>query len=428
MADNNSDNGVWIFLFMLAVLGGLGWLLWHNFQPQITTGIVHIRAAQMNVAHLWTPDDKEILVPMKIEVDDEAPLRANLNNEDRIQNMPTTFGVWRKFANNADASTVQSEHLRVMTYVALSAWRIPMMLIVGAIFLWVVFNGPTSRFRRFLGLEDLVVDQAKSFKVIRPFLKFNPNTLPVRAPGSDVPADLPLFTEALGPEEWIAYNEIPMPDGELNRAAAEDALALQLGERWKGAMALKPHQQILLAIFCLKTARQRDQAEDMVSRLACCWDHKSGLKLSRERGLLSAARKVLRNKKLSELTLNNCNRHAYVTTAMMRALDTARQEGGVMAPAQFVWLRAHDRALWYPLNNLGRTAFHLEALGACSHYRAEKQVNRPIPTPRMSDAYEGLLEHMKNPLFSRPIPAVDYSQSKKKKPGKTPGVMKPKAA
>jgi intracellular multiplication protein IcmP len=219
-----------------------------------------------------------------------------------------------------------------------------------------------------------------------------------------------------------------MPDGQLDRDAAEDALAEQLGARWKGPFALPPHQQVLLAAFCLKTVRQRDDAEEMLGRLACCWDHKGGLKLGRERGLLSSARRILRNKKIAEKTLSNCNRHAYVTTALMRALDTAREEGGVLAPAQFVWLRAHDRALWYPLNNLGRTAFHMEALGACSHYRAEKQVNRPIIKPRVGDGIVGLLEHLGNPLFARPIPAVDYSASKKKKPGKSAGIMKPKAA
>ena len=427
MADN-SDNGVWIFVFFMAVFGGLIWLAWHFFQPQITAGIVHTRAVQMNIASLWTPDDKIIDVELPVEINNDRGFNVSVNENQGLQIIKARFGDWRKFANNVDTSRVEFDHLRVLTYISMYVWRIPFVALMGLFFLWVVFSGPTSRFRRFLGLEALLRDQAKTFRVVRPFTDFNPNDLPIRAPGSDVPADLPPFAEALGPEEWIAFNEIPMPDGHLDRDAAEEALAKQLGERWQGPMKLAPYQQVLLAVFCLKTARKREEADAMLGRLASCWSHKSGLKLARESGLLSSARKVLRDKNLSERTLSDCNRHAYVTTALMRALDTARSEGGVLAPAEFVWLRAHDRALWYPLNNLGRTAFHMEALGACSHYRAEKQVNRPITKPRMGDGFEGILEHLKNPLFARPIPEVDYSKSKKRKPGKTAGVLKPKAA
>ena len=428
MADN-SDNGVWIFVFFLALIGGFGWLMWHFFQPQINWTVIHTRAVQMNVASIWTPEDKIIQVPMPYEVRENRGLDSrNISNDKGIQILNARFGDWRRFANTVTVANVQNDHLRVMTFVAMRVWRVPFAILMGMFFVWVIFNGPTSKFRRVLGLEALIRDQAKSFRVVRPFLDFNPNTLPVRAPGSDVPADLPEFAEALGPEEWIAYNEIPMPDGNLDREATEEAMAKQLGERWDGPFKLKPHEQILLAVFCLKTSRHREEADLMLGRLASCWSHKGGLKLGRESGLLSSARKVLRNKDISEKTLSNCNRHAYVTTALMRALDTARSEGGVLAPAEFVWLRAFDRALWYPLNNLGRTAFHMEALGACSHYRAEKQVNRPISKPRMGDGFEGILEHLKNPLFARPIPEVDYSKSKKRKPGKTAGVMKPKAA
>jgi len=60
-----------------------------------------------------------------------------------------------------------------------------------------------------MGLEAVIRDQAKTFKVIRPFIKFNPNHLTARPIGAPVPVDLPMFAEALSPEEWIAINEIP---------------------------------------------------------------------------------------------------------------------------------------------------------------------------------------------------------------------------
>jgi len=185
----------------------------------------------------------------------------------------------------------------------------------------------------------------------------------------------------------------------------------QLIGRWKGPKALEPYQQILLAAFCLKAARKRNEADAILGRLAECWTFKNGLKI--EKKLLNEARAILKNKKLAATVLSKANRHAFVTTAMLRALATAREEGGVLAPAQFVWLRAHDRTLWYPLNNLGRQSFHMESLGAMSHYRAEKMTQRPIPVPKLEDAMTTISEYMASNK-ARPIPQLDYSQSKKR--------------
>ena len=157
----------------------------------------------------------------------------------------------------------------------------------------------------------------------------------------------------------------------------------------------------------------------MLGKLAQCWSEKNGLKI--ERQLLREARSVLSNGNMSASTLKKCNEHAWETTALMRALTTAREEGGVMAPAQFVWLRAHDRALWYPLNNLGRQSLHMEAIGATAHFKAEKMAQRPIPRPKVSDSVKSLSEYIESPR-ARALPQLDYSGSKKR------GVKKLKTA
>ncbi|HBR69471.1 MAG TPA: type IV secretion system protein, partial [Rhodospirillaceae bacterium] len=135
--------------------------------------------------------------------------------------------------------------------------------------------------------------------------------------------------------------------------------------------------------------------------------------LGKDRGLVREARAVLRNKDLAGKTLAKANQHAFETTALLRALATAREEGGVLAPAQFVWLRAHDRQLWYPLNNMGRQSFHMEALGAMSHYKAEKLTQRPIPVAKVKDAVDTIMGYMSSGR-ARPIPQLDYSASKKR--------------
>lgn len=304
-------------------------------------------------------------------------------------------------------------HLSYFSQLSMQPLHYLYAAILGGMGIWALRNGPKTHFRQKLGLEGLIARQAHNFPAISPFISFNPTKQPPRAPGSPVPAEFHLFSEALGPEEWLAYYEIPVPDGKIDEEAVAKALAMQLGSRWAGWERTAPYKQILLAAFCLKASRKRTDSDNILGRLARCWDSKKGLDLKRDRRLHRDAIKVLRNKKLSGEVLAKANRHAYETTAILRALLTAREEGGVLAPAQFVWLRGFDRTLWYPLNNLGRQSFHIEAIGAMGHFKMERMTDRPIPVPKVEGGVQTLKEYMAS-RAARPIPSLDYSTSKKK--------------
>ena len=70
-------------------------------------------------------------------------------------------------------------------------------------------------------------------------------------------------------------------------------------------------------------------------------------------------------------------RHAYATTAMMTLLNAARLHAGVLAPAQFAWLKLVDRSLWYALHSLG---YETEGFGRYLH-----------PNPRVEAGGQGPL-------------------------------------
>ena len=414
MADNKEDEGLWVVFLSIGLILFFTFIIWTAFKKQLLQLLLWIRQGEMTVASLWTPADKVI------------PVTIN----GRVQNM--SFEQARDVAHSVTPDALLSESIRmgdVLSAISVHAmtpyqWIIGVLLVVMLVIIF--FRGPTSLFRRSHNLEGLMAEQSKTFKTITPFLNFNPQKQPVRPPGAPVPEDLPLFSEALSPEEWVAYHQIPQPDGEINEAEARKAFSKQMIAPWKGWKALSPELQVLLAAFCLKAVRQRGESDEMLGRLACCWDYKKGMSFSQDRSLLQEARRVLKNKDLSGVALRNANRHAFVATALLRALDTARAEGGVLAPAQFVWLRGHNRALWYPLNNLGRQGFHPEAVGAMAHYRMEKQIDRPIPKIRVQDAVDALKAYLADKSWAMPIPALDYSD-KKGKGKKNAGIMKPAA-
>lgn len=318
-----------------------------------------------------------------------------------------------------EKTALTGEALDFISTLAMAPYKIILMALVFLMGIYIYITGPGTQYRRKMGMDALIKAQSAVFPFIHPFTKFNPANQPPRPPGSPVPAELPLFAEALGPEEWLAYNQIPDVDGKIDEGATYRALARQLGPRWQGPQKLAPDKKILLAAFCLKAARKRADSDSLLGRLSVCWDHEKGLNLKKDPSLIKEATKILNNRDLSGKTLAKVNQHAFETPALLRALATAREEGGVLAPSQFLWLRAHNRRLWYPLNNLGRQSYHMEAIGAMAHFKAERMTRRPIPKPKVESAVQSMSGYMTSGK-QRPIPPLDYSYSKKR------GVKKPK--
>ena len=87
----------------------------------------------------------------------------------------------------------------------------------------------------------------------------------------------------------------------------------------------------------------------------------------------------------------------------MSLLNTARKRNGVLAPAQFSWLKLVDRPLWYALQSLGfeteGTGRYLhpnprvEAVGARDHWAVERAADIPIPKPTFDRALIALRRH-----------------------------------
>ena len=374
---------------LLVVLAALSWLVWKYFSEEIKNVIRWIRYSEMWVVSWFLGEDHTV----------------------SWQGQEVKFHEVMGLTKTIPTQGIDENFMSLMAAVALNPY-IGFITVLALVFaFWALFKGPGSEHRTTFDLDGIIKKQANIFPVISPFLNFNPAKMPARAPGADVPADLPLFAEALAPEEWIVYNEIPVIDKKIDIEATNKAFTKQLGGRWKGYKHLEPYQQVLLAAFCLKANRKRSDSDVMLGRLALCWSQKKGMRVSSQ--LVKEARSVLSNDKLSGSILKKCNEHAFETTALMRGLMTAREEGGVLAPAQFVWLRGHNRTLWYPLNNLGRQSLHTEAMGAMAHYKAEKLARRPIPRPKVEDATKSLSEYLSSGK-ARTLPQLDYGNSKKR--------------
>jgi len=272
------------------------------------------------------------------------------------------------------------------------------------------FLAPRGKFRTRHNLESFIKTQALMWPVISPIVNFNPIKSSARILGGLVPDKLPLFAEALSPEEWLAWHRIPITNSIPDREATRRAFIQQLGPRWTGIDHAPIHIQGLFAAFALKGVQKRDESDDFLGKLSLCWSEKDGFKVSAE--VKKEILKIIHDPEIGGKASEIARQYAYRTTAILAVLRWARQMGGVLAPAQFLWLRGTDRALWYPLNNLGRRSFHSEGAGAMAHYMSEQIAKKPLPLPRVDTAVITLNQYLAT--TGRPIPPREGDDAKSK--------------
>ncbi len=256
-----------------------------------------------------------------------------------------------------------------------------------------------SRFKHAFDLDGLMREQASSFRTGAAHVARHLR-LVAPASGEPRPADF-----ALTPEEWLArFGRRQV--GSFDQAAAHDALRHQLGPRWTAPEAAEPAVRCLFTAFALHMAERRDDALQLLGTLAAGLgdqgeDRAEGpdKPLALDRVVVAQADAILSGMN-AEDARGVASRHAYTNPAMMELLVEARRRAGVLAPAQFAWLKLVDRRLWYALHSLGYETdgfgryLHpnprVEAIGARDHWAAERAVGGSLIEPNVSRAVEAL--------------------------------------
>jgi intracellular multiplication protein IcmP len=167
----------------------------------------------------------------------------------------------------------------------------------------------------------------------------------------------------------------------LRRGAAHRLFSLQVGPRWQGPERLPIHIRALFAIFAARINADKKGAQSLLHRI-------SGTSASGKPDFIavdSLLRKHVGSNKVAKIICM----HGYVTTVMASMLVGAR-ELGVLASAEFLWLKPIDRRMWYMLNTVGRSTAVPEICGAYAHWLAEKKLGLPLMVPMVDEAVKGM--------------------------------------
>jgi intracellular multiplication protein IcmP len=175
----------------------------------------------------------------------------------------------------------------------------------------------------------------------------------------------------------------------LKEKPAYRLFVMQLGSLWKGLDHLPIHAKALAYIFLCRATGKRSEAMDLLKHIAA----------SASTGKLDFTGI---SEKLKSFHNHNIlqwleKRHAYTTTLLATLLEIARSDG-VLASAEFLWLKPVDRRLWFVLNSVGRRTAVVEVAGVFSHWKAEKKVGRALKTPMVKAAVDSLGEALQTIL------------------------------
>ncbi|MCX7120170.1 MAG: type IVB secretion system coupling complex protein DotM/IcmP [Gammaproteobacteria bacterium] len=271
--------------------------------------------------------------------------------------------------------------------VDLGQWtRYPAVIILGLLAAFVFFRG-AAQFRHSYDMTTLRVVGQELWPQITPVLSLN------------------LVKEDIGKGPW-AMCQLPLEFCRqhelllmkvvnnkkvwtLKQKPAYRLLALQLGPMWKGLDALPIHMKAIALICLARATGQRPVAKKILSQIAA----------SAATGKLDFStvsdqlRQFYNHRIIQWLEV----RHAYMATLMASLLQIARSDG-VLASAEFLWLKPVDRRMWFMLNNVGRRAAFVEVAGAYAHWKAEQKVGRALKTPMVKSAVDALDEALQNVL------------------------------
>jgi len=300
---------------------------------------------------------------------------------------------------------------------------------------------PDQIYREKPTLNSMIAFQSRHWKTIRPIRDVNPAKLPDVTlksvadtigkrrnglPGGQLVLQpeatayrAPEWARGLRPEEWLvaqglthdqqawldasrsdeALTEeslgLPQRHVELTLEGAIELLSAQLTRPWTGFDDLKPFERCLCAVFALFYNYENSKGERILNELAVLFAARGGRDFNSmilaEKALHDRVTKTLNGKPGKQLAKVAGN-HAWVQTAMVRMLTVARKDRGVLAAAQFNWLKVQDRSLWYALSSTGRDAFMIEAAGVLAHFKAEMQIGAPLRRPAVYQAARSLIE------------------------------------
>ncbi|BBB15106.1 component of Dot/Icm secretion system. ATPase component [Candidatus Rickettsiella viridis] len=356
---DNSLAPLWIIIALFV----LGWLLWAFFHTQIVGFSLLIKSWEARLIAFFLPS----VAYLPAEIKHLSPAAV-------------------AFSQLLDISRTVGEYLRY-----------PVIAVLVVLACIIYFSHININFKKVYTMKSLTEAERQNWPQITPVVKLNLVKEDIDKGAwamALTPMQFAKKYQLLREEKTVLTMTASAPRQQttvqIRRDVAHHAFTLQLGDYWQGVERLKPSTKALLAIFAARANHDRDGALKLLLQIA--ESTKTGrLNFS---GVNALWEKHKHNKAVNRVM----HSHAYVLTVMASMLELARKDG-VLASADFLWLKPTDRALWFMLNSVGRQTVCSEVAGPFAHWNVERAMGRRLLAPMVDEAVNGLDAAIKDILY-----------------------------
>lgn len=276
-------------------------------------------------------------------------------------------------------------------------YQYPVAIILLILGILVYFSQPAVKYRRTHSMKSLVLEESKNWPQISPVKKIDlVKTKLTEGPWAMTATPLEfaryhnlVIQERIIPSDAMLSNRAQIILS-LKKSEAERIFAIQMGRLWINPDQLNIQTQALFAAFAARTAGDREACDAMLTQIS----QSAGSGRLDFSGVKELLKKYRDHKKVLKVRQS----HAYILTVMPSMLKLAREDG-VLASADFLWLKTIDRPLWYILNSVGRQTACVEVAGPFAHWLAEIELGHKIYVPTVKKAVIALEIALKEMLY-----------------------------
>ncbi len=364
--DNSKSDIEALYLLIIVMAIAFVAILWWLFRPELVLPIFTVALAELKVLNLVGLGDPEAA--------------------DRIQGY---------FTGRYDAHTIPWAEFSTLWSRASGVGKwITVAMLAGIIaYLWKNMKG--DNYKGAYSLNTLALLMSTWFRQGVTSARFKPNE------------GKPEVEPAMTPMEWLIHHKIAAPDCKLDNEACASELSKQLGVPWMGVDEAPLHVKCLAVMMGYHAMVEPDMKVPVpgMGKVQVSENFRQELALAfannppgadRDKALRDLIAPKLANADLVAKINKVAAGHAWTSTALIALLTHARKRAGVLAWAEFTWIKEIDRPLSYVLNNVGRSAHHVEGSGAIAHFDAERIGKRKLPEPRVDQAVWGVQEYLNN--------------------------------
>lgn len=373
--DQGGEKNSYYILWMVALIGCVGAIIWHFAAPQLKLFFIGLRKYELIAIYLvvgFLPYDFfKSYIPGFPDLSERVASDLALVRDITPENL--TLGI---------AEALSTEVGLFLQY--------PVVIIITILAIYVYRNHILMLYKRRHSTKTLVLQEVKNWPQIKIVSKLDLLAEDLDS-GPWGMAMTPmqyakknkLITVELADVVGSGFSKAQTPEfkATLNRIRAERALSAQLGRLWQGVAAMAPHRRAIFAVFAGKACRDSKKAQELIYQLAdSAGDGKFNFT-----GVDELWKKHINAKNVEKV----CQNHAYEFTVLASMLLMAREDG-VLASADFLWLKPMDRRLWYVVNNVGKQTPGVEVGGIFCHWYNELALRRPLSVPVVGAAVDAL--------------------------------------